>query len=395
MKKRILYIWDADYPWDVRVEKICMTLKKNEHEVHIAARNLKKLHEYENINGLHIHRLKKWENEKINYTLSFPVFFSPVWKRFLDSIIHNKGINLIIVRDLPMAIAGIWAGKRNKIPVIFDMAEDYLAMIWDIWRSKKFKGLNYIVRNPYLAKLVEKYAFNNTDHILVVVDEAKGVVLRGGGNIKKVTIIGNTPSLELFSNLETPMDNTFEYIKERFSVIYTGGIQMGRGLQDVIDAIPEIVKKIPEFLFVVVGDGYATEQLQKKIQAKNLQDHVFWAGWVEHQKVYDYINACKVGIIPHVVSDHVNTTIPNKIFDYMVLGLPVIATNSFPMKRILDEERCGLTFESGNPSDLARAIIGIYNNNNEYGQNAINAIKKKYNWENEETKLLQVIEKVG
>ena len=39
----ILYIWDADYPWDVRVEKICEALNNNGHEVHIASRNLKKL----------------------------------------------------------------------------------------------------------------------------------------------------------------------------------------------------------------------------------------------------------------------------------------------------------------------------------------------------------------
>ena len=125
----ILYIWDADYPWDIRVEKICNSLKNNGHEVHIAARNLKRLAEYEDLKGLHIHRLKTWKNEKLNYAFSFPAFFSPIWKRFLDSIIRKSRIDLVIVRDLPMAIAGIWSGRRNKIPVILDMAEDYVSII--------------------------------------------------------------------------------------------------------------------------------------------------------------------------------------------------------------------------------------------------------------------------
>ena len=182
---KILYIWDADYPWDVRVEKICLSLKKNGHDTHIVARNLKQLPKYEKKDGLHIHRIKSLKNEKANYILSFPAFFSPVWKKRIDSVVAKYGIDIIIVRDLPMAIAGIWAGKRNNIPVIFDMAEDYLAMIFDIWRSKKFKGLNYFVRNPYLAEYVEAYSLKNIDHILVVIEEVKHHLIKKGVDTKR------------------------------------------------------------------------------------------------------------------------------------------------------------------------------------------------------------------
>jgi hypothetical protein len=91
-KMKILYIWDADYPWDVRVEKICTSLMKNDNEVYITARNLKKLPEYENMDCLHVYRLKSYRNNKINYALSFPAFFSPFWKRFIDTIITNYSI---------------------------------------------------------------------------------------------------------------------------------------------------------------------------------------------------------------------------------------------------------------------------------------------------------------
>lgn len=392
---RILYIWDADYPWDVRVEKICMTLKKNGHEAHIAARNLKKQSEYEIINGLHIHRLKKWRNGKVNYAYSFPAFFSPVWRRFLDGIIQNKKIDLIIVRDLPMAIAGIWAGKRNKIPVIFDMAEDYVALIKAVWKARKFQGLNLIVRNPYLANLLERYVFKTADHILVVVKEAEEVVLKGGVKKDKITIIGNTPPLDMVYENRLDKNKELELIDKRYSAIYVGGIQLGRGLQVVLEALPEIKKKIPDFLFVIVGAGYATEQLKGIIAEKGLDDFVFWAGWIEHEKIYNYIKGCNIGLIPHFVNDHKNTTVPNKLFDYMKFGLPVVASNAVPLKRILTEEKCGLTFKSGDSDSLAKAVGEVYESENDYGVNGQTAITNKYNWENEETKLLQVIEKVG
>ena len=385
----ILYIWDADYPWDIRVEKICMSLTRHGHVVHIAARNLKMLDQYELIKGMHVHRLKAWKNKKINYALSFPAFFSPIWKYFLDKIIIKHDIDLIIVRDLPMAIAGISRAKAHKIPIIFDMAEDYVSLVRDIWKHSKFKGLNMIVRNPYLAKLVEKYTFKNIDHVLVVIEEAVDVVINGGGDNGRITIVANTPNYPIKNELECDIDINID--KSKYNVIYTGGIQLGRGIQTVFDAIPEIVKSIPNFNLTLIGDGYATKLLQEQVILKKLQKYVTWIGWIDHKYIYRYIQLCDVGVIPHFTSDHVNTTIPNKIFDYMACGLPVIVSDAKPMKRIVNDENCGESFEAGNASDFAKKLIYMSSANIDYGNNGKLAIEKKYNWGIEETRLINVV----
>ncbi len=390
----ILYIWDADYPWDVRVEKICRTLYKNGYNVHIAARNLKKLVEYENISGLHIHRLATWKNDRINYVLSFPLFFSPIWMKFLVNIIQSCHIDIIIVRDLPLAIAGIWAGRRNNIPVIFDMAEDYVAMIRDIWRVRKFQGLNLIVRNPYLSKLVEMYALKKADRILVVVEEAKKLIIDKGVKPEKVVIVSNTSPIENYVISTSNESELLTFIKNHYSVIYTGGIQMGRGIQVVFNAIPHIIKWIPNFLFVIMGDGYAISSLKELARIMKISDHVLWTGWVDHDKIFEYIKCCKVGIIPHLVTDHVNTTIPNKIFDYMGLGLKVIASDSDPMKRIIENEKCGLTFRNGDSYELVKVFVEIYYSNYDYGFNGIRAVKEKYNWDFDSSRLIETIKKM-
>lgn len=387
---RIMYIWDADYPWDVRVEKICKSLVNNGHEVHIASRNLKKMAEYENIDGLHIHRIKAWNSSKLNYFLSFPLFFSPVWKRFLDRIIRENSVDVVIVRDLPMTIAGIWAGRRNKIPVILDMAEDYVSLVKGMWKARKFHGFNLIVRNPYLAKLVELYAFKNIDHVIVVVEEAIDVVKRVNKDMG-VTIVSNTPVRAEIQHSDGAK-SLLKKISNKYSVIYTGGITLGRGIQTVIEAIPEIVDKIPDFQFVVVGDGYASRQLQQASKDKGLSEYVLWVGWVDHEELSALISESKVGIIPHYTSDHVNTTIPNKIFDYMARGLAVISSDAIPMKRILEEEKCGVAFKSGSSADLADAVIKLYNSDFDWGAHGINAVNIKYNWEQDEKRLLKAIE---
>lgn len=391
---KILYIWDADYPWDVRVEKICHALMAAGHELHIASRNLRKKPAYENIDGLHVHRIESWSNDRFNYFASFPVFFSPVWKSFLDSIVRQVGIDLIIVRDLPMAIAGIWAGRRANVPVVFDMAEDYVSMVRDIWRKRKFQGLNLLVRNPYFAKLVERYAFKHIDEIMVVVEEAGDVVVRGGGDRNKITLVGNTPSLTRATAAEDEEpDPALTQIKEHYSVIYTGGIQLGRGLQVVFDAIPEIREHIPDFKFVVIGDGYASAALQNLMRQKGVAESVLWLGWVPHTRLRKYINASRVGIIPHYTSDHVNTTIPNKIFDYMECGLPVLASDAKPMKRIVEEQHCGRTFASGNASELAKALLGMRGREQELGDNGRQSVLTRYNWSIDSLRLIELIDK--
>lgn len=390
----ILYIWDSDYPWDVRVEKICSTLSSYGHKVHIAARNLKKLPVYEIRGNLIIHRLKAWQNEKLNYTLSFPAFFSPVWSHFINDIIRCNAIDLIIVRDLPMAIAGIWAGRRHKIPVIFDMAEDYVAMIWDIWRARKFQGFNLVVRNPYLAKLVERYVFRNSDHILVVIDEARDLVINRGALPDKVTIVSNTPVLDAFNQNDVVLNETSDKIEGKYAVVYVGGIQMGRGIQVVFEAIPYIIREIPDFLFVVIGDGYAAQRLKDMAVSIGIQDYVLWLGWIEHGEIFTYLKSCKVGVIPHKVTDHINTTIPNKIFDYMGLGLPVLASDALPMKRIIQKEKCGETFKSGISRDLAVNLIKIYKSSQNYGMRGICSVENQYNWNIDSSRLISAIFKV-
>jgi len=389
----ILYIWDADYPWDIRVEKICLSLVAAGHEVHIVSRNLERNPVYEEDKGLHIHRTKAWNNSRLNNVFSFPAFFNPVWGRLIDSIISRHSIDIIIVRDLPIAIAGIWAGKRYNLPVIFDMAEDYVALLRGIWQNAKFKGGNFLLRNPYIAKLVERYVFRKVDYFLVVVEEAKNVVIAAGVPDKCISIVSNTPELAKFEGgykLHVTSD-VGDRIRGSYSAIYTGGVQKGRGIQTVIEAIPLIIKKIPEFLFVIVGDGYAVDYFKKLAKEAGVEEYILWVGWVDHEELFAYINDSKVGLIPHFSSEHVNSTIPNKLFDYMALALPVLVSDALPLDRIVRVEECGLSYKSGDADALQESLFEIYNSDRDFGAHGKEAVKRKYNWKTDENELLRVI----
>jgi len=390
----ILYLWFQDYPWEVRVEKVCRSLRDAGHSVHIVARNTRRLPEEEVLDGLHVHRLKPRRTPRMDTLLTFPFFLNPVWTSHLERTVRANCIDLIIVRDLPMAIAGLAAGKRHGIPVILDMAEDYVAMLWDIWKLKKASLLNLVVRNPLLARLVERYSLPKFDHVLVVTEEAVQIVERGGGNPAKVTVVGNTPPKGVFERGASPPNDELRLIGSRCSAIYTGNITPNRGLDIVFRAIPRILAGIPDFLFVILGDGYAADAYREIARKERVEDHVLWLGWIEHDRSYDYVRESNMGLIPHYVTPHINTTVPNKIFDYMGCGVPVLSADADPLERIVNETGCGLVFRDRDPESLARAVLEIHRSDTDYGGNGLRAFREKYNWEEDAKRLVGVVERL-
>lgn len=391
---RILYLWGKDYPWDVRTEKICLALHHQGHDVHLTARNLRRRPELERVDGLVVHRLAPRTSHALNELLSFPFFASPLWNGLIQRVVAEERIELIIVRDLPLALSGLKAARRFGLPAVLDMAEDYVAMLWDIWRYKRVLGPNLVVRNPLLARIVERAALPKFDHVLIVTEEARQVVARAGADPERTTVVGNTPSLALAHRAPKPPPEA-ELLRQRFCLVYTGSITNMRGLDTVLAALPAIAERVPEVLCVVIGSGYAATRFKDEVRRRGLEGLVHAPGWVDHDRLYDYLSLCRVGIIPHYVTPHVETTLPNKLFDYMLCGLAVAATEAAPLKRIVAECGCGQTFRSADPADCARAVIELSRDPQRYGQHGREAVLKRYNWEEDEKRLAAVIESLA
>ncbi|MGH7647777.1 MAG: glycosyltransferase, partial [Gemmatimonadaceae bacterium] len=101
---RIVYLWDADYPWDVRTEKLCATLSSAGHDVHIVARNRAWRPVHERLPEGTVHRMPPWRwlGRRADSLLGFPLFASPRWLGLLDRTVRDVQPDVIIVRDLPL-----------------------------------------------------------------------------------------------------------------------------------------------------------------------------------------------------------------------------------------------------------------------------------------------------
>jgi hypothetical protein len=140
---RIAVVWKNDYPWDVRIEKIARALRSGGHEVFILSANAAGRPAAESLDGLHIRRLPATPSRWLNALVSIPFYLNPAWFRHASRVAARERIELVIVRDLPLILVGVWLKRRFRIPLVLDMAEDYPAMYresldiggWRAWVS--------------------------------------------------------------------------------------------------------------------------------------------------------------------------------------------------------------------------------------------------------------------
>jgi glycosyltransferase involved in cell wall biosynthesis len=302
--------------------------------------------------------------------------------------------DVILVRDLPLALTAVAVGRLAGIPVVLDMAENYPAMIRDLWDRQGFSVVDFVVRNPKLVSLVERISLKLCDHIVVVVEESRDRLVALGIPPSKVSLVINTPTPERL--VEPAPDRLVPRDGVNLVLVYLGLLEWPRGIETAIRAIGSVRTRIPGVKLLIVGSGRHERDFRSLVEHLNLQNQVQFLGWLDYAEAIRVVDKSDIGLVPHHATESWNTTIPNKLFDYMSKGKPVIVSNAKPVERIVQEERCGMVFREQDSEDLARAIIALEPESvrTAMGRRGRDAVARKYNWAVDEQRLYQALESV-
>jgi glycosyltransferase involved in cell wall biosynthesis len=395
--RRVMHIWYADYPWDVRVQKVIVGLQQRGWSVDVVARNKRNLPDRETVDGAVIHRLRsiRFLGRSLNGLLSFPAFLNPRWIKHIWRIARQTKPDVILVRDLPLAPAAIWVGRLLKTPVVLDMAEDYPGLLRALWENRVAKPMDRLVRNPAFASLVERWVLRRVDGVVCVIEESAARVRSLGVAESKITVVRNTPmAIDVPSSLRS--DHEAE-AREELLIAYLGLIERHRGVHDLIRAIAECRKRNWPVKLVVVGDGVGFPEIQElATELGVLGRGVELLGRLENRRALDVIAKANVGAIPHIPCAAWNSTIPNKLFDYMSLGLPVLASDVPPVQRIVIQEACGVCYRSGDIMDLVSKIEELRSRSARTRMAAAGmaAVAERYNWTKDSERLDAALRRV-
>ena len=270
--------------------------------------------------------------------------------------------------------------KKKGFKVIFDAHEDL---------PKQLKSKPYL--NPVLQKLLpkifetyEKFAFRKFDSLVGAtpsITEKLATINPNSYNINNYPILG-----------ELNIDASSDWDAKLNEVCYLGGIAEIRGIKEVIDSLTDT----PLARLNLAG-RFSEAHVEHEVKTWGAWQQVNQLGFIDRKEAAEVLARSKAGIVTfHKYPNHVDAQ-PNKMFEYMSAGLPIITSN-FPMwKDVVEGNKCGLCVDPLDSKAIASAINYILENPRQaqkMGENGLKAVSEKYNWAAEEKTLFEMYKEV-
>jgi glycosyltransferase involved in cell wall biosynthesis len=401
--KILMLLAGQDFPPDNRVEREAKALANEGHKVSVLASNYANMPSRELWHDdISIVRLTNLPKILLGMDRRFPfiLFIDLQWLLFVYWLVSQEGIEVLHVHDLPMARTAWLVARLKKARLVLDLHENYPVVLHaHLSISPKYLQ-SQLLKRLRRWRNYEKWSISKVDRVIVVIEEArKRLTEELGYPANKITVVSNTVDVDEFCSY--PIDDKIDqqYAGD-FLVSYIGGSGPHRGLDTAIEAMPSLLEKMPNARLLLVGVSQKAQEfwrmLQKLSEDLGVSDRVTFLEWQDFSKVPSWIEASKVGLIPHRRNAHTNATIPNKLFHYMCLGKPVVVSDCRPLKRIVRSSRSGLVFEAGNPQALSAVLRKLEDDElrAELGANGREAVRRLYNWQQEARKLVQLYQEL-
>lgn len=389
---KILMLLDGEFPPDVRVENEINVLQSHGHSIVLCCTTRKEEPYEDTWNGIKVYREKisTFRYKSMVGALKFPVYYN-FWKKFLKKVISiEKDINVVHAHDLVMVPVAQYLSKKMDVKLVFDFHENYPYLIRDAKHTQSTLG-KYLSDYRKWEKF-ERSAIQDADAIITVVQEMKQRIVDLGADDSKVHIYQNVPDLE---NVNVDAKGR-EVAGDFFNLVYAGGITPARGLATVVEAIALLPAKHKEkFTFTVCGTGSYEEEIKALANTLNVIDQIDFRGWVKQSEVFEFISKGNASIIPHYRSVQNDCSSPNKLYQYMLVGRPVISSNCKSLERVINDTESGLIYENKSAEELAEKLQLLINDRElqiKLGKNGREAVLSQYNTKIEGLNLINTYE---
>jgi glycosyltransferase involved in cell wall biosynthesis len=300
-----------------------------------------------------------------------------LWRLYRLAVRENAEVYHF--HDPELMIVGLLLKLRGK-KVIWDVHEHYPNSILDKYYLAR--PLRRVISKSF--DLFERAVVRFFDYVVYTTPFV-------GARYQKMKVrsgrIENYPIIELAGSFaKDPQEK----------IVYLGGMSRIRGLLEVLDAFAVIAKEHPRWELCLVGScspASFEKEMKDRIDTLGLAPNVKFIPWVPYEEKERLSSQAAMGVITYLPYANNTSCLPNKLFDYMLVGLPVIASN-FPLYReVVEPSHCGLLVDPSQPEEIARAMAYLIEHPQEarqMGENGRQAVLAQYNWEKESEKLLQI-----
>jgi len=394
----MIHLSNNGFPPDIRIVKEARALAAAGHHITICTKKTTAHPEAAEVfePGIDILRQEvtgppSWfQRRRANFTLR-EAWVKPVVERFLDQCRPD----IVHVHDFPYLPLVLDCTGPRGLRVVADFHENMPAAK-RAWRSnlRPFMRLKAAILFNYpMWQWYEKEALKKCERVIVVVPEAAERFARYQIPPDMVTVVSNTEDETTF---DFPAERASEEILKRYEarwmVSFVGGIGPHRGWDTALACAALAVRKIPNFLLTFVGaDDSNAAMIRSRAEALGVSGAVEIINWQPFEKVSSYIHASRVCLVPHNDFEHTQTTVPHKLFQYMICEKPILVSDCRPLKRIVEDVDAGFVFKCNDPKDMCSQLECIHANPELARQRARNGRKAalgKYAWSHDAERLV-------
>lgn len=371
-------------------------IRKGHSVTMITSRNSqKKMVEKLNIEGINIIYIRNAYSNKMAPSRRIISFFNFMLLSAITAM-RCKKPDLVYATSTPLTIGlpAILLKLTKKVRYIFEVR--------DLW--PEFPIQMGAVKNRSIQKLLrwfEKAVYNKAVHIIALSPGMKEGIIKCGIKPSKVTVIPNMSKNEKFFPHEpdSQLMKRFDITTARFKVIHFGAIGPANGLDYLIDGTRILKERNCEDIeIIIMGDGMSRKDIEKKVISDGLEDRVTFIGNQPMEITSEIVNLCDCSIVTFRNLPVLQTNSPNKLFDSLAAGKPVIVNSGGWTKELVETNKCGMYVDPEKPENFADAIIFLKNNRNvlkNMGKNARLLAETVFNKEILCRELVDVIEKVN
>ncbi|MCL1067038.1 glycosyltransferase [Shewanella olleyana] len=353
--KKLVHLTTVHNPYDTRIlRRQCKSLSEEGYEVILL--NAKGVNE--NFDGVQINAFDDVTSriKRMSFTMIKSFFVS---KKLNADLYHIHDPELIFV-GLVLRLLG-----KN---VIFDIHENFIGKIEARpWLNKYLSKLFIAFYKFILKNLMNKFS------AVIVAEESIGSTI----NIKScpLVLVRNFPDLSFIKSIEV------EEERKPNKVFYSGGLTPNRGIEQVIKAV--ICSKNDNVRLVIAGK--ANPSVLKRVESYLSHERISYLGEIPFEQIVYHMKTSSVGVVCNQNIFNYQNALPNKLFEYMSAGLPVVFSNFKLWTDLNDKYKFGLSCSSNDPVSICESIDSLltdFDLNLELSGNGKNAAKQM-SWESE------------
>jgi glycosyltransferase involved in cell wall biosynthesis len=382
------------YPGELNVKREAEALLEAGFEVHVICLRRQGETACEIVDGIHVRRLPIIHRRGHigRYLFEYNAFFALAslellrlhWRHRLCVVQVNTMPDYLVFSSLLLRLAGV--------KVVLHMHEPMPELFGVLFDRPQHRFLVGAIR------LAERLSLAYADHVLTVTSEMRENFGRRGADVSKITVILNVPDDRLF-RLER-----YAYLAEQvarvkeddrrtstFKLLCHGTIEQRYGFDLIVGAVARVKNEIPGIQFRFMGQGDGLPAVLAKAEELGVAPYVHYLGYLPFEAMILEILCADVTVVPMRCNPYSALVHTNKMFEYMALGRPVIASRLKSVASYFKEDTI-LYFDPDNEADLASQVLHSFRNPDDLQRRVhrTTELYEVYRWQNEKERYLQV-----